>query len=399
MAVETTMSDITTLISCIIFICLQNLQDSQAAYQLLKSGHSLIGDIDRRILCGELVLAASETTVLNSFLRPIIERLRMRFCCIVDVPSALALSAAIKKTKTENRVPFPQIDSPFVSLLEARNKLEVIVEWAQENIETSIATSNDSSQVQFLLASWLVALDAIDMNTLGRYDTLVSSQKLLRAAAIMASILFDTLGTHSECSYDEYTDKFAEIVKLYEFVIGHRTSTGMTMSFGIDAGVIDTLTFVAGRCRDPVIRRSALRLLAESHRLEGDLQGSTGATIIATLMDFEEEGLCVTEASDVPEAQRLRIWEDHQYWDTGEIQIFFVTWPYEPSLGAEVKQATVQLPLPALRDAKEKAAPGSPGTRLPNVKYGRGVGAFLEEGSQTYHQITLSSFFMPIPRL
>lgn len=398
MAFETAVSDIATLISCIIFVCLQNLQDSHTAYQLLKSGHSLISDIDHRLVSGDLILSDNEKTVLNSFLRPIIERLRMRFCSIVDIPSALALSAAIKRSKSERRLALPDIPYCFTNLLEARNKLEEIVEWAQESVEPSIPGGEERSQVQALLANWIAALDELGISVLERYKALITSKKLLKAAALVASILFDTLGTHEECNYDIHVERFAEIIELYKTAIGDHARAPRRVSFGIDSGVIDTLSFVAGRCRDPFVRRSAIDLLAQTNRSEGDLQGCTGSTILQTLMDFEEEGLHVTSAGDVPESQRLRIWEDHQYWETGEIRIFFVKWPYDPSLGAEVKQGSVYLPRNSLRIAKEKAAPGSP-TGLPNVKYGRGFGAFLEEGTRTYHHITLSSFFMPMPRL
>ncbi|KAJ9612638.1 hypothetical protein H2200_004235 [Cladophialophora chaetospira] len=397
MAYETAMSDITALISCVIFICLQNLQDSHTAYQLLKSGHSLITDIDARLASGELILSDSEKTVLNNFVRPIIERLRMRFCSIVDIPSALALSASIKRSKTEQRLTRPEIPYCFGNLLEARNKLEEIVDWAQENIDPSLQHLEQREQVQALVTNWLAALDDTAVTRRERYEALITSKKLLRAAALVASILFDTLGTSEECNYDRHLDKFAEIIELYKDAIGDPVRAPRTTSFGIDSGVIDTLAFIAGRCRDPSIRRMAITLLSHTNRTEGDLQGCTGSTIMQTLMDVEEEGLIVNEASDIPESHRLRIWEDHQYWETGEIRIFFVKWPYDPSMGAEVKTAPVYLPLLS-RAAKERSALGS-STGLPNVRYGRGFGAFLEEGTQTYYQITLSSFFMPMPRL
>ncbi|KAJ9635577.1 hypothetical protein H2204_005751 [Knufia peltigerae] len=398
MAFETAVSEIATLISCIIFICLQNLQDSHTAYQLLRSGHSLITDIEDRLLSGELVLADSEKTVLNNFLRPIIERLRMRFCCIVDMPSALALSAALKRNQSESFLPTPEIPYRFNSLLEARNKLEEIVDWAQENIDPALPTCKNKSQTQLFISGWIAALDETGITVSERYDTLAISKKLLRASGLVASILFDTLATQEECCYDAHVEKFSQIIDLYKDALTDPSKILKNVSFGIDSGVIDTLSFVAGRCRDPIIRRSAIELLTRTNRTEGDLQGRTGSTILQTLVELEEGDLLVTSASDVPETQRLRIWEDHQYWETGQIHIYFVKWPYDPAVGAEIKLVRAYLPMNSLRTAKEKALPGSP-VGLPNVKYGRGVGAFLEEGSQTYHQITLSSFFMPMPRL
>lgn len=398
LACETSVSDIATLISCIIFICLQNLQDSHTAYQLLRSGHSLITDIDARLTSGALTLTDSEKTVLNNVLRPIIERLRMRFCSIVDIPSALALHAACKQAERGCKPPLPQIPEGFKSLLEARNKLEGIIDWAIKHVDPFGAAEAERFQAQLLLSNWIVALDSTATTAVERYDTLDTSKKLLKAAAIIAAILFDTMGTSTECIYDEYAERFAEIVELYDAAIGNPVLAPRKVSFGIDSGVIDTLAFVAGRCRDPGIRRSALRLLTQTNRTEGDLQGCTGSTILQTLINLEEKGLNVSSAGDIPESRRLRIWEDHQYWETGEIRIFFVKWPYDPSMGAEVQQASVYLPVTSLRTSKEKAALGWP-RGLPNVKYGRGTGAFLEEGTQVYHHITLSSFFMPMPRL
>lgn len=399
MAVETAASEITALISCVIFICMQNLQDSRTAYQLLKTGHGIISDVDRRLASGDLVITDSEQTVLNGCLRPIIERLRMRFCCIVDIPSALAISSAIRKESLNSPLPMPRFHHTFSSLLEARNQLEEIIDWGQENVDPLNSVSQGLFDLDTMLASWQSALEKTPILVAERYDALLSSKKLLRSAGLAAAILFDTMGTQVECHYDRHIDKFAEIVHLYKEAIGDHSRTPRRVSFGIDSGAIDTLAFVAGRCRDPVIRREAINLLAQTNRLEGDLQGTTGSTIIQELINLEEQGLEVSCAANIPESSRLRIWEDHQYWDNGEIHIFFIKSPYELSQGAEIKQVVIKLPDAALRVPKEGANPGSPSVRLPNVKYGRGIGEFLEETTQTYYQITLSSFFMPMPRL
>ncbi len=113
------------------------------------------------------------------------------------------------------------------------------------------------------------------------------------------------------------------------------------ISFGIDSGAIDTLVFVAGRCRDPLIRQEAIDLLIQTDRTEGDLHGSTGSLILQKLVELEEDGAEITSASDILEDQCLRIWEDHQYWDAGSINVFFVKWPYNPIMGAEVRKASI----------------------------------------------------------
>ncbi|KAL2414136.1 hypothetical protein ABEF95_003156 [Exophiala dermatitidis] len=402
-ACEHAISDIAALISCILFICLQNLQNSHSAYQLLTSGHSLVSDMDERLASGTLVLTDSEVTVLNKTLRPIIERLRMRFCSIVDIPSALALHVMTRQQTAEHGSPLPETLASFKTLLQARNKLEEIVDWAEQNVHPSLPRGDERSRVQALISSWIRTLDLTEIVTPERYHSLEKSKKLLKAAAIVVSILFDTLGTPHECSYDDHIDGFAEIIELYESAIGGFVQHPHNVSFGIDSGVVDTLAFVAGRCRDPNIRRSAVELLSRTDRTEGDLQGCTGSTVLQRLIDIEEEGLSVQTASDVPELHRVRIWEDHQYWDSGEIQIFFVKYPYDPAMGAQMRQESVRLKPDSLRVPKEKAIPREKATseglnRLPYVKYGRGFGSFLDSRS-TYHEIWLSSFHIPIPRL
>ncbi|KAL2429115.1 hypothetical protein ABEF95_013326 [Exophiala dermatitidis] len=402
-ACEHPISDIAALISCILFICLQNLQNSHSAYQLLTSGHSLVSDIDERLASGTLVLSDSEVMVLNKTLRPIIERLRMRFCSIVDIPSALALHVMTRQQTAERGSPLPETPASFQTLLEARNKLEQIVDWSEQNVHPFLPRGDERSRVQALISSWTRALDLTKTATSERYHSLEKSKKLLKAAAIVVSILFDTLGTANECSYDDHIGGFSEIIELYESAIGGFVQHPHNVSFGIDSGVVDTLAFVAGRCRDPNIRRAAVELLSRTDRTEGDLQGCTGSTVLQRLIDIEEEGLFVQTAGDVPELHRVRIWEDHQYWDCGEIQIFFVNCPYDPAMGAQVRRESVRLQPGSLRIPKEKAIPrekvvSKTPNSLPYVKYGRGFGSFLNSRS-TYHEIRLSSFHIPIPRL
>ncbi|EXJ66757.1 uncharacterized protein A1O5_09952 [Cladophialophora psammophila CBS 110553] len=67
-----------------------------------------------------------------------------------------------------------------------------------------------------------------------------------------------------ETSFDEYMDEFAAIVNGAEKVMDH--SPGYKISrpiFTCEVEVIPPLYFAASKCRDPILRRKALRLLRE----------------------------------------------------------------------------------------------------------------------------------------
>ncbi|KAK5101069.1 hypothetical protein LTS08_004675 [Lithohypha guttulata] len=395
------------LMSCIIMVCLQNLQSNPVAFQMLRTSANLINDLEQQIADGTLTLTSSETTLLQDYLKPIVERLGTRYCFLVDLPSAFALHVDAKQAENIPRTEVPNLPSKFTTLLEARNSLDMIAAWSVVNTtsidEVTGIYCDKKDLVESLLTQWHDLLETVPSEAYKEHPNLGVSKMLLKAAGLVTKILFDTLGSVQECIYDKHIHKFKEIVRIYEHVSKTFTlKRRQKVSFGIDTGIIHTLAFVVGRCRDPQTRREALSLLRRDDHVEGDMRASTGSSVLQSLIELEEEGRIVTRQEDVPEEARVRIWEDQQFWHSGLVKIYFIRSPYDPHRGGKFQEVWARMPV---RISEEPDRPLSPtqqkaaGLELPNVVFARGMAAFLDENTGDYHRITLSSFFLPMPRM
>lgn len=395
------------LMSCIILVCLQNLQSNPVAFQMLKTGANLVNDLERQVSEGTLTLTPSEVTLLEDYLKPILERLGTRYCFIVDLPSAFTLHVAAKQAENPPKTETLKLPENFQSLLEARNFLETIANWSvinctSSNDETGVYCDK-KDLVDSLLTQWNDLLETIPLTMYKDHPNLGVSKMLLKAAGMVTKMLFDTLGSYEECIFDKHIHKFKEIVRIYDHV--SQTSSlkrRQKVSFGIDTGIIHTLAFVIGRCRDPTIRRDALALMERDDHVEGDMRASTGCNVLRKLVEIEEAGQIVTKQEDVPETNRVRIWEDQQFWHSGLVKIYFIRHPYDPRRNATYQEVWTRMPV---RISEEPGRPVSPTQKkakdleLPNVVFARGMAAFLDENSGSYHRIILSSFFLPMPRM
>ncbi|KAL9626037.1 MAG: hypothetical protein Q9164_007958 [Protoblastenia rupestris] len=72
-------------------------------------------------------------------------------------------------------------------------------------------------------------------------------------------------------------------------------------------GIIAPLYFTVSSCRDPILRRRAVRLLENLPRQEGTWNAVTAAQVGAWVIAVEEEGLGeVTSADNVPTSSRVQ---------------------------------------------------------------------------------------------
>lgn len=395
-------ADTIALMSCIILVCLQNLQSNPIAFQMLKIGCNLVLDIERRVQDGVMVLPRNELSLLQDYLKPILERLGTRYCFIVDLPSAFALHVGAKHNEQLRYSTEPILPDQFHTLLEARNALEMIADWSVIN-----ATSIDSpgrvrcrqnELVEHLLLQWETLLETVPLHSQGDYPGLQNSKGLLKAAGLVTRILFDTLGSAYECEFDKHIEKFREITSIYDQVSSaSQARRRQKISFGIDTGIIHTLAFVVGRCRDPHIRREALRLLERDDHVEGDMRASTGSNVLHKLIELEEGGRQILCQEEIQECERVRIWQDQQYWHDGVVQVHFIRSPYDPARGAQFQEEWTRMPI-RISDGIASPSTSTP-SKLANVVYARGMAAFLDENTGQYHHIVLKSFFLPIPRM
>jgi hypothetical protein len=77
--------------------------------------------------------------------------------------------------------------------------------------------------------------------------------------------------------------------------------------FEFEFGMIAPLFVIACHCRDPALRRKAIRLMRYLHRTEGAWDTCSAGKIAEGIMEIEERGLTVIETCEsVTENSRIR---------------------------------------------------------------------------------------------
>jgi hypothetical protein len=118
--------------------------------------------------------------------------------------------------------------------------------------------------------------------------------------------LSGTIGL-SETAYDAFNSDFAESIELAQTLLDHmetyyNNQKGIA-TFTIDGVMVPSMYIIATKCRDPVIRRRAVRILEENPRREGLWDSSLIAKIGRLSIAIEEEG--VPFGIPIPEHARI----------------------------------------------------------------------------------------------
>lgn len=111
-----------------------------------------------------------------------------------------------------------------------------------------------------------------------------------------------------ETRYDTSIDEFTRIAQYSESVASELCATPEMTAFSLDFGYIVPTFFCAMRCRDPAVRRRALRVLELCPRREGLWESTGAAAVVQRWVQLEEEGLGdVTSAQQIPECRRIAL--------------------------------------------------------------------------------------------
>ncbi|KAH7356812.1 hypothetical protein BKA65DRAFT_450661 [Rhexocercosporidium sp. MPI-PUGE-AT-0058] len=98
-----------------------------------------------------------------------------------------------------------------------------------------------------------------------------------------------TICTDNESQFDDYLDHFQEVVDLAEYALSVQNAKSKTPKFTFDSLVVIPLYMVTFKCRDPIVRRKAVRLLLENPRREGVWDSVLGGRMGEWVMCVEEE--------------------------------------------------------------------------------------------------------------
>lgn len=183
----------------------------------------------------------------------------------------------------------------FNNMLEARAGLELVLNQLtvlfldMELDDNFYDLAVASAEKHLLFSPWLTAWEKAFTAFLSRNPTLSPEDRkaamVLKAHELVAEILSDVDLSLGELGWDAFRDKFAAIVDLAGAVLENspqadtsiiearwKTSgvfiSAPTATLSFSLGIVDPLYEVCARCRDPVLRRKALDLLARHPRQE-----------------------------------------------------------------------------------------------------------------------------------
>ena len=216
------------------------------------------------------------------------------------------------------------IPGAFSSMEEARNSYEYhwngcihFFEDVREQCPTQLnawAESRRQSMVQ-TLQDWATAFDFFLAASKGTLDTkglqAAHVMKVRQIIGLMNLNREDLTVLEDEMIWDKHCSAFGEILSLVKSIIelglgGDHPASPAAPEFTLDMGIVGPLGTVGYKCRHPILRREAIRLLAAVPRQEGMWNSILSAHICTRIMQIEEEGLGeISRCEDVPAWARV----------------------------------------------------------------------------------------------
>lgn len=111
--------------------------------------------------------------------------------------------------------------------------------------------------------------------------------------------------------WDAYTDSFREMMAYAEAAValdGEDNGPYLIKNpqFHMHTGLGPVLYGIIHKCRDPMIRRQAISLMARSPRIEGLWDSEAVLAVALRAMTVEERGVAVTSSAEIPATARIR---------------------------------------------------------------------------------------------
>lgn len=219
--------------------------------------------------------------------------------CIDDVPSYRNADSVMKKlTIHDGRDVLPAFEelSAFCHYLIKKVPY-------QGYIEPSTKLARDLLAI--VAAHQSMVEDMAQMT--GLTDTMTHALQYFRASyAVVGILIHCKVMSNSEGMYDAFCRDFLEVLELNERLISFHSTQSQTF-LPFTSLTVKNLWFIALHCRDPILRRRAIKALSAQTRNEAGYNSYIAAQIALQVVQLEEVGLIVTCMSDIPVSRRVSV--------------------------------------------------------------------------------------------
>jgi cholestenol delta-isomerase len=303
------------LLLCILFVCYANVTGQYAAAQThLASGLKILHQHQQK-LEPDFSIAKSIHTTRDSNIEALAEYFsRLDFQAMTFSDNRAPYDYASFPLRTSGRISAPLIPGRFVTINDASI---VLMDLARKFMYlTDLLEKGAIPPTEFFqtLATFPQAVDDwnsafLALKLIGIDEEARPSIAILEIYHVLLKLLviFDYQGIES--SWDIFLPSFTLIVEIafafmeMDAALSDQT-TGIAFSFNL--GITIPLFITAIKCRDPSIRREAIRLLRVKRRVEGVWDSLGAAAVAERLMHLEEQSsTLVSNAVDIPEMARV----------------------------------------------------------------------------------------------
>jgi hypothetical protein len=285
----------TVLLACILFVCIELLRgDAEAAIRHFNGGMAIIADCISHPESSQSSRLMFDR-VKNKML-PVFNRLEMLYALFGNDASwqyPITLSESLPDS--------------FVSLGNARDSLVNLLNLALRFVRTMdlcryepIAVPALALQEQAALLGQLLLWRQRFLDYQATRGFWPSSKDLyacniLEIQRLVAYTWVSVTTTPFESTHDTHLPAYTAAVDLAEqlpaLASSHALSDRYSRTFTLDVEIVGPIHWIAIKCREPSVRRRAIRVLRGMHRREG-MWDSTIATVIAErVVAIEEVGL------------------------------------------------------------------------------------------------------------
>ncbi|KAL4743946.1 hypothetical protein BDV11DRAFT_176535 [Aspergillus similis] len=335
------------LVSCVLFICIEMVQGRvEEAIGLYGQGVQLIHDVRTKARYAPTI--ASDVDFLESAIVPLFVRLGTAALGISGVPVCDLLNGL----DTQHEYLFRSLEDARDALIPLAAEVQVFRRDAGRNPfipgpggEPAIPSSSETEAavarakrdgLQARLDAWFWAYRVLTtLPQFTRTHQPAAKSKistsiraiLLTFHAALSTILATSL-SQTACVYDSHVHSYRTIIEQATIALESlRKPDGTQPVFTFELGVGSPLFWTALTCREPVIRREALKLLKIAPPMQGFSKAQVGLALAGRIAELEE-GFARDMLSKIPSPE-------------GENARALLTPPYDSTEGHGAPETTV----------------------------------------------------------
>ncbi|PYI02589.1 hypothetical protein BO78DRAFT_376645 [Aspergillus sclerotiicarbonarius CBS 121057] len=300
-----------TLITCFLFVCLEMLNGNvKQALDHLEAGLKII----QRTTDQQSPTTRSNET--DTELLHLSLRLNIQLAMNGRPMVAFNLESMCSEEELTDESPaWSNISQAQHALDRLMNRTLMFIRLAGH--ERTDRTHLEPQQLQLKQAfeAWNSAFEGLIRRSRGPAKGDPRGLLLLRMLYLDSWIWMNTCLSRDETVFDSHTPAFAEIVHCVAQVIDLDAAVDRTLTkcapdiFTLETGIITGLYYTATRCREPTIRREAIRLLDQCTKQEGLWNKRIIVKTVQLVMDLEEENLTSLPIEERIPGDKDRIYE------------------------------------------------------------------------------------------